>query len=157
MLSPDHKKLHFIEEHKWPISTISLRILQNILTFITPSLRDLIMFRPSHSFSPINGAIYFQLLVKLSILWKCLNTWAASFQAHSLFLHLSGLLLKIDSQITAYSAMEDRMESSGNTNLKWSVARGPVSVVILGRKLFYKFMKQSLLCAWLKKISKILS
>lgn len=39
-----------------------LRILQNISTFVTPTLRDLIMLRSS-SFAPINGAIYFQLLV----------------------------------------------------------------------------------------------
>lgn len=89
------------------------------------------MFRSTHSFAQINGVIYSQLLVMnfLNSAFcggkKKSQNLNCSFHAHSLSLHLFGLLLKIESQIMTYSNMKNRMESNGNTNLQQSLTLVP--------------------------------
>lgn len=113
-------KKHFLQKHRWSIYTISLSIQRNISTcIITLTSRDLIIFRSSHSFAEINGAIYSQLLVMnfLNSAFcrekKSQNTSIASFHALSLGMHLFGLLLKINSKIMTYSDMKNRMRAMG--------------------------------------------
>lgn len=119
-------KKHFLQKHRWSIYTISLSIQRNISTcIITLTSRDLIIFRSSHSFAEINGAIYSQLLVmnflnsafcrkkKKSKYFNCFISCSFSWYASFWFAFKNKLQ---NHDIFRY---EKQDESNGNTNLKW--------------------------------------
>lgn len=115
------------------------------------------MFRSSHSFAQINGAIYFPLLVinfLNSAFWWKKSKYLNCFISHSFSLHASfWLVFKNRFQITAYADMKSRRESNGNTNVKWSQARVSVSVLILNETESSRIYETvTPVCLGLKKI-----